>query len=105
MPHKKFSEFAEEEIKLDGEKAKLDDILNKEILITGYKIKGSKYKKDEFDKCSVPPRCLTLQFIINDNKNVIFTGSNVLIEQIEKYKSEIPFYTIIKKIDRYYTFT
>ena len=99
MSHKKFSEFAEEEAKLDGEKARLDDILNKEILITGYKIKDSKYKKDDFTKC------LALQFTIEDKTTITFTGSNVLIEQIEKYKEEIPFYTIIKKIDRYYTFT
>ena len=34
---------------------------------------------------------------------VIFTGSDVLIEQMEKYEAEVPFATTIKKIDRYYT--
>ena len=96
---KKFREFAEEEAKLDGEQVRLDSILNKEIFITGYKIKDSKYRKENFAKC------LTLQFTIDDKTNITFTGSNVLIEQIEKYKTKIPFYTIIKKIDRYYTFT
>lgn len=81
MPYKKFSDFAEEETKLDGKKSKLDDILNKEILITGYKITDSKYKKDDCDKC------LALQFTINDQINITFTGSNVLIGQIEKYKN------------------
>ena len=99
MPHKKFSEFASEEAKLDGIKAKLDDILNKEVLITGYKITDSKYKKGEF------ARCLALQFTAGDRVSITFTGSNVLIGQIEKYKEEVPFYTTIKKIDRYYTFT
>lgn len=33
---------------------------------------------------------------------VIFTGSDVLIEQMEKYGAEVPFATI-KKIYRYYT--
>jgi len=32
-------------------------------------------------------------------------GSKVLAEQLEKYKDNIPFYTQIKKIDKYYTFT
>lgn len=42
---------------------------------------------------------------IDGKTTITFTGSNVLIEQIERYKAEIPFYTTIKKIDRYYTFT
>ena len=36
---------------------------------------------------------------------IVFTGSGVLIDQIEKYKDNLPFYVTIKKIDRYYTFT
>jgi len=34
---------------------------------------------------------------------VLFTGSDVLIEQMEKYGDQIPFAATIKKIDRYYT--
>jgi len=47
-----------------------------------------------------------VQFEIDGGeKRVFFTGSDILIEQMEKYGSEIPFLTTIKKIDRYYTFT
>ena len=99
MSNKKFSDFAEEEKPLDGSKLKLDDVINREILITGFKIKESKFKKES------SPRCLTLQFEMAGSKHIIFTGSNVLTDQIEKYKNEIPFLTVIKRIDRYCTFT
>jgi hypothetical protein len=36
---------------------------------------------------------------------VVFTGSDVLIGQVEKYADQIPFLTTIKKINRYYTMT
>ena len=96
MQYKKFSDFAKEESFLDGEKFRIDEILNKEILITDYKINDSKYNDS---------KCLKLQFEIDNTKHIFFTGSNVLADQIEKYKDEIPFLTIIKKINKYYTFT
>ena len=96
---KRFNDFARESKPLEGSKVKIDDIINREIKVTDYKIRDSKYEKKNCEKC------LTLQFEIEGIKHVLFTGSNVLIDQIEKYKSEIPFLTTLKKIDRYYTFT
>jgi hypothetical protein len=96
---KRFSDFAQEGGPLDGTKLKIDDILNKEIMIIGFKMKDSKYAKSNSSKC------LTIQFELDGNRHVVFTGSSVLIEQIEKYQDKIPFLTIIKKIDRYYTFS
>ena len=49
------------------------------------------------------PRCLTVQFMKDETQNVIFTGSAVLINQLEKYAKEIPFLASIRKIERYYT--
>ena len=92
---KKFSDFSKEKI-LDGDKIKLDDVLNKEIIIIGYSIKSSKLKEGKY---------LTLQIEFADKKHVIFTGSEVLIKQIEKYQSEIPFQTTIRKINKYYSLT
>ena len=74
----------------------MDDILNIEILITGFKVGKSKYKDKNY---------LTLQFDIDDDKYVLFTGSAVLTDQMQKYRDEIPFYTKIKKIKNYYTMT
>lgn len=99
MP-KRFSDFAEEDGPLEGDKARLDAILNHEILITGYRLQASKYGgKNKSGKC------LTVQFEVPElaGKRVFFTGSDVLIEQMEKYGEHVPFLVTIKKVDRYYT--
>lgn len=49
--------------------------------------------------------CMTLQFIVDEEKHILFTGSTVLTEQIREYKDELPFHATIKKIDKFYTFT
>jgi len=99
MPVKRFSDFSEEYIPLEGDKVKIDSILNQEILVTGHKVKESKYAKENNNKC------LTVQFEIDGHKRIFFTGSNVLMDQIEKYAGEIPFLATVKKIDKYYTFS
>jgi hypothetical protein len=100
---KKFSEFAEERAVLDGPKMRIDDVMNREIVVTGSRIKESKFGKNKSGKC------LTLQFYFSGadaaEKRVMFTGSDVLIEQMEQYHAEIPFQTVIKRIDKYYTLT
>lgn len=92
-----FSDFAEESKAFDGDKKKIDEILNKEILVLDFKLKESKHHRDS--------QYLTLQFKIDETIFILFNGSRVLANQLEKYKDNIPFYTIIKKIDKYYTFT
>jgi hypothetical protein len=99
MELKKFSDFANEIVPLDGDKIKIDDIINKEIIVIGYRVKSSKYGR------SSNPDCLTIQFLIDNKKFIFFTGSSVLLDQINKYKNEIPFSTTVKKINRFYTFT
>jgi len=94
-PH--FSDFADETKSFDGEKKKLDDILNKEILILDFKVKDSKQR--------IGSKYITIQFRDNDKNFIVFTGSMVLINQFEKYKDNIPFYTVIRRIDKYYTLT
>lgn len=70
---KKFSDFSKEEI-LDGDKIRLDDILNKEVAIIGSSVKSSKLKDGKY---------LTLQIEKDGKKYVMFTGSSVLIDQTE----------------------
>jgi len=96
---RRFSEFSTETGPLEGDKIRLDDVCNIEISITGYTIRESKYKKNESGKY------LTLQIELDGECRVIFTGSDVLIGQAERYANEMPFVTTIKKINRYYTFT
>jgi hypothetical protein len=92
----RFGDFAEEET-FDGDKIKLDEILNKEILVAGYKIKDSHQKKGT--------QYLTIHFELGGEKHVTFTGSVVLMDQLKKYESHLPFLAVIKKINRHYTFS
>ena len=97
VEYPRFSDFAEESRPFDGDKKKIEDILNQEILIIDFKVKASKQKQGSL--------YATIQFKTDDISYIVFTGSGVLIDQIEKYKDNIPFHTTIKKIDKYYTFT
>lgn len=92
-----FGDFAEESKSLDGDKKKIENILDQRILIVDFKVKPSKQKKGTL--------YTTIQFKIDGINHVIFTGSGVLAEQLEKYKSNLPFHATIKKIDKYYIFT
>ena len=97
IEYPRFSDFAEESKAFDGDKKKIEEILNKEILVLDFKLKESKHHRDS--------QYLTLQFKIDDTTFILFNGSRVLADQLEKYKDNLPFYAIIKKIDKYYTFT
>jgi len=98
---KRFSDFAKDHVPLDGAKLKIDDILNKEILVTAMRVKPSKYSGTGKGSAS----CLTLQFNLNGERYVAFTGSGVLADQAQAYQAEIPFFATIKKVDKYYTMT
>ena len=94
----KFSSFAQDQIPMPGQKRHLSEILDKEILITDFKIKQSKRRAGT--------ECLQLQFVLNGDVFVLFTGSSVLIDQIKiaHEKQSIPFYATVVKIDKYYSF-
>lgn len=96
---KKFSDFATEEKPLEGEKIKISEVLDKRILVKGFRVGESKFPNSS--------GCLTLQIEFNNQDRVLFTGSKVLMAQIDKYGSEIPFETVISKPKgrKYYTFT
>lgn len=95
--NKRFSDFASDESLMDGSKVKIVDVLNKEIEVIAFKICDSKHKIGE--------KCLKLQFLLDGEKYIIFTGSGVLIEQCNKYRSQMPFIAIIKNVNKYYTFS
>ena len=44
-----------------------------------------------------------MQIFHNGSKHVVFTGSDVLIQQMEKYVKELPFAATIVKVNRYYS--
>lgn len=78
-----------------GDKIKIDRILNREIVVADFKIEKSKYEGKG--------KCLHLQIELNKTKHVVFTGSNGLIDQIEKVpRDKLPFKTtIIKENERF----
>lgn len=84
---------------MTGDKIKIEEVLGKEIEITGYRIGISKYPK------SPDSKVLTLQFKLDGVGKILFTGSGVLLGQAEKYKDEMPFLTKIERVNKFYTFS
>jgi len=100
----KFSDFADTSMSpiMDGKKMTVDDVLDKEIIVLRYRIKKTKFSEAK------NPDCLTVQFAYPDDENVhfvFFSGSSVLMQQLEKYKDKIPFTATIKKVGKYFTFS
>ena len=103
----KFSDLVESKT-LSGDKKKLEDVLDKPIVITGCKISNSKYQKTE--------SCTTIQCYFADDETetryVLFTGSTVIRDQIEEITQkladagkDILFSTTISKIGKYHALT
>lgn len=85
---------------LIGDKIKIEKILNREIVVSRHKIEESKFPKNKSGKC------LHLQIEIGGAKNVVFTGSDVLINQISQITEDnFPFVTTIVKSGDHYEFT
>lgn len=96
---KKFSDFGIKSSVLQGDKVKIDVILNKLVEVVSYRIENSKFSNGKSNKC------LYLQIRIEGKLHVVFSGSHVLIEQIEQVpKDGFPFSATITKPGRYYSF-
>lgn len=81
-----------------GEKIKINNLLNKEIIIVDFRIAPSNFegKGDRLD----------LQIEYRDELRVVFTGGKYLIQTIEKVpKDKFPFKTKICKNGEYLEFT
>lgn len=98
---KKFSELGIENSTSGfiGDKIKIDRILNREIIVHEFEIKDSK-----FDNGS--GKCLYIQIELDGNKRVLFTGSVVLMDTIQKIADDdFPFTTKIIKDNDHFEFT
>ena len=81
-----------------GDKIKIQKVLDKEIIIHKYKIGDSKVKQGT--------KMMTLQIEKDNEKHVIFTGSRILMEMIERVpKDGFPFKTKIVKEFEHLEFT
>lgn len=97
---KNFKEFQikPEITSLVGDKINISRVINREIVVTNYKIEPSKHIDGT--------NCLHLEFKLNGNKHILFTGSTILVQMIEKVpKGAFPFVTTIVKENEYYEFT
>lgn len=92
----RFSDFAKDQLPMPGVKKHLDSVINREIMIVDHRIRNST-KRDG-------TQCLQLQFIMDGEVCVLFTGSSVLINQTKAFVDKIPFKCTISKIDKYYSF-
>lgn len=92
----RFSVFAHDKLPLVGDKKRLGEILNRDIVITDFRVFKSKHQDSG--------ECLQIQFLMDNNVFVLFSGSIVLISQIRDAAGQIPFRTQITKIDKYYSF-
>ncbi len=83
-----------------GDKIKMNKILNKQIIVLGYKIDASKFTEKGSG------HCLTLHIKLGENMHVIFTGSKSLMQNIRQVPPEdMPFTTTIVEENERYEFT
>lgn len=81
-----------------GDKIKMDRVINAPITVHAFKIEDSTVKQGT--------KRLTLQIEKNGMKHVIFSGSKVLQQQIQKVpKDKFPFTTTIIKDNEHLEFT
>jgi hypothetical protein len=92
-----FADFSKDKLPMPGDKKHLNEVLNREILILDFRITDSKKRQDG--------KCLQIQFLLDNQVYVMFTGSAVLIDQINSARDKLPFRSTIVKIDRYYSLT
>lgn len=92
-----FADMARDKLPLPGTKKRLEEILNKKIVVLDFRITKSN-KRENSD-------CLQIQFLCDGDVHVLFTGSGVLIDQIQAIKDKLPLKTVVVKIDKYYSFS
>lgn len=93
---------------LTGDKVSIKDVLDKNIVVKGYRTMASKFRHQHNTSCNM------YQFSYVDSKeqnidelpnNIFISGSKILAEQIEKFVNLIPFYTQVHYVNhRYYSF-
>lgn len=97
---RKFSDFAADEEHLDGKKLPFSELVGKQIVVWNSRSLQSQYDTEV---------CVMLQFSFDEagEKFVAFTGSKVIVEQVEKYKAQMPFETTIvqRKSGKHFYYT
>lgn len=92
-----FAKLAQDKLPMPGTKKRLEEILNKKIVLLDFRITKSNKRENS--------ECLQIQFLDDGDVHVLFTGSGVLIDQIQSIKDKLPLKTTVVKIDKYYSFS
>lgn len=83
-----------------GDKIKIMKVLNTEIIVRSFKVDKSQYPKAKAENV------MTLQIEHNGENKIIFTGSTILIDQVQQVpESDFPFTTTIIKNGEHFEFT
>jgi hypothetical protein len=83
----------------EGEKIKIDRILNKQITVEAYKIEQSKFEKGNGKR-------LDMQIVVDNTKRIVFTGSINLMDMIlQVLDDKLPFTTTIVRENERLIFT
>lgn len=92
MTTKAFSQLGVRSKNLTGVKIGIEEVIDQEITVLDYRVTESKFSRHG--------DCLHLQIEYKNELRVIFTGSGVLKEDIQKVdKADFPFTTRITKIN------
>lgn len=84
----------------EGEKIKIDRVLNKKVTVHDFKIEASKFTEKGNGKC------LYIQIEVDGSKRVLFSGSLFLMDMIQQVpKDGFPFQTTIVKENERLEFT
>ncbi len=94
---KDFSDFCDQKI-LDGEKMPINNVLDRDLVVLNFSERNSKYAKQADDKYII------IQIMLDGVNKVIFTASEVLREQLIKYRDMLPFSAQIIHNGKYFTF-
>lgn len=83
-----------------GDKIEMFSVLNAQIVVNKFKIEPSKYPEKGNGKR------LTLQILHNGKEHIIFTGSVILMDMVQKVnENDFPFKATIIKENKGYKFT
>jgi hypothetical protein len=97
MEYNDIPKFSPPELKMEGEKIKIDDILNEEVAFLDIVVRPSAFYESDY---------ASIQIMKEDGTQFFFhTSSSVIIAQLKEQKDsgKLPLKSTVKKVKNYYT--
>ena len=89
-----YEDFAEPMLEFEGDRLKLEEILDIGIIFLDFRIRKSRYFDGQYG---------VVQVQSGDAKGWFTTASQVVMDQLTQYKDKLPFRARITRKGRYYT--